>query len=63
MAYVCKTLDQATASCLEWVEQITLIDQLSITKEQALIILTPIASIYVLLIGWAFLMEIYHQNK
>ena len=63
MAYVCKTLDHATASCLEWVEQLTLVDQLSISKEQALLILTPIASIYVLLIGWAFLMEIYHQSK
>ena len=61
--YVCQVLDKATNTCAEWVEYQSVLDQLAITKEQALLIVTPIASIYVLLIGWSFIMLIYHQSK
>lgn len=61
--YLCEILDPVTNTCVSWVEYIPVLDQLAITKDDALIILTPIASIYVLLIGWSFIMLIYHQSK
>ncbi|OEY93806.1 hypothetical protein BJD20_20045 [Acinetobacter proteolyticus] len=63
MASLCETVDEATKACLQWVEYVSVVDQLAITKSDALIIFTPIASTYVILIGWSFLMILYHQNR
>lgn len=62
MAFVCKTINETSNSCIEWVEQLTWVDQLSITRSDAFMLLTPIVSIYVLLIGWHVFMLIYHNR-
>lgn len=53
MAYVCETLDQATQTCVHWVEQVTLLEQLAITKQQMVMLGTPIIGIYGLIIAFA----------
>lgn len=63
MASICEIVEESTNACLKWVEYKSVLDQLAITKDDALLILTPIASIYVLLIGWSFIMLVYHQSK
>jgi hypothetical protein len=63
MASICEIVEESTNACLKWVEYTPVLDQIAITKDDALLILTPIASIYVLLIGWSFIMLIYHQSK
>lgn len=63
MASLCEIVDEATKACIQWVEYTSVIDQLAITKTEAMIIITPIFSTYALLIGWSFIMILYHQNK
>lgn len=52
MAYVCEVLDAAQA-CVEWVEQVTLLEQLAITKTQMAQLVAPIIGIYGLIIAFA----------
>lgn len=52
MAYVCEIVDSATQACAQWVEQLTLLEQLSITKAQMVLLGTPIISIYGLIIAF-----------
>lgn len=53
MAYVCEIVDTATQACASWVEQVFLLDQLAITKQQMVMLGTPIISIYGLIIAFA----------
>lgn len=53
VTFVCEILDTATNTCVEWVEQVSLLDQLAITKQQMAMIGTPIISIYGLIIAFA----------
>ena len=57
MAYVCETLQiiDGLQTCANWIEQTSLLDELKITKSQALMLLTPIGSVYVLLIAWSYI--------
>jgi hypothetical protein len=53
VTFVCDVLDTATNTCVSWVEQITLLDQLAITKAQMIMLGTPIIGIYALIIAFA----------
>lgn len=53
MAYVCEIVDTASQQCALWVEQITLLEQLAITKAQMVMLGTPIIGIYGLIIAFA----------
>lgn len=53
MSYVCQFVDQATNTCTQWVEQVTLLEQLAITKQQMAMLGTPIIGIYGLIIAFA----------
>jgi len=53
VTFVCEILDTATNTCVHWVEQASLLDQLAITKQQMAMIGTPIISIYGLIIAFA----------
>ena len=53
MAYVCEIVDTATQACVSWVEQVSFLDQLAITKQQMVMLGTPIISIYGLIIAFA----------
>lgn len=53
VTFVCDVLDTATNTCVSWVEQITLLDQLAITKAQMVMLGTPIIGIYGLIIAFA----------
>ena len=53
VTFVCEILDIATNTCVSWVEQITLLDQLAITKAQMIMLGTPIIGIYGLIIAFA----------
>jgi hypothetical protein len=53
VTFVCDVLDTATNTCVSWVEQITLLDQLAITKAQMIMLGTPIIGIYGLIIAFA----------
>ena len=53
MSFVCQTLDQATNICTQWVEQVSLLEQLAITKQQMVMLGTPIIGIYGLIIAFA----------
>lgn len=53
VTFVCDVLDTATNTCVSWVEQITLLDQLAITKSQMVMLGTPIIGIYGLIIAFA----------
>lgn len=54
MAYVCSELlnQNNVQTCVQWVEYRSLLDQIAITQSDAYVLMTPIASIYVLLIGF-----------
>ena len=57
MAYVCNQLTSPDASgfqtCVSWIEQVSLFDQLAITKAQMIMLGTPIIGIYGLIIAFA----------
>lgn len=53
VTFVCEILDTTTNTCVSWVEQITLLDQLAITKAQMIMLGTPIIGIYGLIIAFA----------
>lgn len=53
VTFVCEILDTTTNTCVSWVEQITLLDQLAITKAQMVMLGTPIIGIYGLIIAFA----------
>jgi hypothetical protein len=53
VTFVCGRLYTATNTCASWVEQITLLDQLAITKAQMIMLGTPIIGIYGLIIAFA----------
>ena len=53
VTFVCDVLDTATNTCVSWVEQITLLDQLAITKAQMVMFGSPIIGIYGLIIAFA----------
>ena len=53
VTFVCEILDTSTNTCVSWVEQITLLDQLAITKAQMIMLGTPIIGIYGLIIAFA----------
>ena len=53
VTFVCDVLDKATNTCVSWVEQVSLLDQLAITKEQMIMLGTPIIGIYGLIIAFA----------
>lgn len=55
MAYVCERVVDNV--CVDWVPNSTLLDQLAITPEQSVLILTPIVSTYCLLIAWSFFLK------
>lgn len=52
--YVCRTLieNNGVQTCLEWVEQVTLLEQLAITKAQMMMIGVPIIGIYGIIIAF-----------
>ena len=51
--FVCEILDTATNTCVSWVEQLSLLDQLAITKAQMVMLGSPIIGIYGLIIAFA----------
>lgn len=53
VTFVCDVLDIATNTCVSWVEQISLLDQMAITKAQMVMLCTPIIGIYGLIIAFA----------
>ena len=57
MSYVCSQLSLPDASglqtCVSWIEQVSLLDQLAITKAQMVMLGTPIIGIYGLIIAFA----------
>lgn len=53
MTYVCEIVDTATQACVSWVEQVSLLEQLAITKQQMVMLGTPIIGIYGLIIAFA----------
>lgn len=53
MTYVCEIVDTSTQACVSWVEQVSLLDQLAITKAQMVMLSTPIIGIYGLIIAFA----------
>ncbi|WP_151781710.1 hypothetical protein [Acinetobacter bereziniae] len=53
MSYVCQFVDQVTNTCTQWVEQVTLLEQLAITKQQMAMLGTPIIGIYGVIIAFA----------
>lgn len=53
VTFVCDVLDTATNTCVSWVEQISLLDQMAITKAQMVMLGTPIIGIYGLIIAFA----------
>jgi hypothetical protein len=53
VTFVCERLHTVTNTCASWVEQITLLDQLAITKAQMVMLGTPIIGIYGLIIAFA----------
>jgi hypothetical protein len=57
MAYVCSELlnQNNVQTCVQWVEYNSVLDQIAITQSDALVLMTPIASIYVLLIAFKFI--------
>lgn len=54
MAFVCESFEiiNGLQTCAEWIEQTDLLNELRITRDQALMILAPIASTYVYLIAF-----------
>lgn len=52
MAFVCEIVDSATQQCSHWVEQVTLLEQLAITKTQMVMLGTPIIGIYGIIIAF-----------
>lgn len=52
MAFVCEIVNTATQQCSLWVEQVTLLEQLAITKSEMAMIGTPIITIYGLIIAF-----------
>jgi hypothetical protein len=59
MAYICEQVVDNV--CVNWIPNSTILDQLAITPEQAVILLTPIFSTYCLLIAWSFLLKFLKQ--
>lgn len=55
MAYVCETLQQVDGvqTCVSWVAQTSMLEQLAITKSQMVMLSTPIITIYGLIIAFA----------
>jgi hypothetical protein len=53
VTFVCERLHTATNICASWVEQVSLLDQLAITKAQMIMLGTPIIGIYGLIIAFA----------
>lgn len=53
VTFVCDVLDTATNTCVSWVEQISLLDQMAITKAQMVMLGSPIIGIYGLIIAFA----------
>ncbi|PJF05135.1 hypothetical protein [Acinetobacter seifertii] len=55
MAYVCSELQliNNVQTCVSWVEQVTLLEQLAITKAQMVMLGTPIVGIYGLIIAFS----------
>lgn len=53
VTFVCEILDTATNTCVSWVEQLSLLDQLAITKAQMVMLGSPIIGIYGLIIAFA----------
>lgn len=51
--FVCEILDTATNTCVSWVEQVSMLDQLAITKAQMVMLGSPIIGIYGLIIAFA----------
>jgi hypothetical protein len=55
MAYVCSELQliNNVQICVSWVDQVTLLEQLAITKAQMVMLGTPIVGIYGLIIAFS----------
>lgn len=53
MAKVCEIVNELTNQCDLWIDQVSLLDQLAITKAQMVMLGTPIIGIYGLIIAFA----------
>lgn len=53
MSYVCEIVNTATQACDLWVEHVSTLEQLAITKQQMVMLGTPIIGIYGLIIAFA----------
>lgn len=53
MAKVCEIVNELTNQCDLWIDQVSFLDQLAITKAQMVMLGTPIIGIYGLIIAFA----------
>jgi hypothetical protein len=63
MKYICTSLEEINGVqvCTSWIEYYSVFDELKITHANALMLLAAIASLYVILIAWSFIVLLFKR--